>query len=68
MIFYRLKDSIELFNLGIEDALYENAVMLIEWPERFDCKNIFRNNKIYNYKIYNLGGEKRIIATDNKNL
>ena len=31
---YRIEDVNEIYNLGLEDA-YGNALMLIEWPERF---------------------------------
>ena len=31
---YRLKDPQEVFELGWEDALASNALLLIEWPER----------------------------------
>ena len=30
---YRLKDTDELINAGIEDILYKDAVIFIEWPE-----------------------------------
>jgi tRNA threonylcarbamoyl adenosine modification protein YjeE len=31
---YRIQDPSEIYNLGLED-IYGNALMLIEWPERF---------------------------------
>jgi tRNA threonylcarbamoyl adenosine modification protein YjeE len=31
---YRLRDSSELTNLGWDDLLAEDALLLIEWPER----------------------------------
>ncbi len=31
---YRIENQNEIYNLGLEDA-YGNALMLIEWPERF---------------------------------
>ena len=33
---YRLRDSSELTNLGWDDLLTEQALVLIEWPERAD--------------------------------
>jgi tRNA threonylcarbamoyladenosine biosynthesis protein TsaE len=30
---FRLKNSQELINIGFEDILYENSIILIEWPQ-----------------------------------
>jgi tRNA threonylcarbamoyladenosine biosynthesis protein TsaE len=35
---YRLEQSADIESLGLEDALSEPAVMLIEWPERFSLR------------------------------
>ncbi len=41
---YRLKSAEEIFELGMEEALYE-GVSLIEWPDKMSCylpRNCFR--------------------------
>jgi tRNA threonylcarbamoyladenosine biosynthesis protein TsaE len=35
---YRLEGSREIDTLGLEDALSEPAVMLVEWPDRFSLQ------------------------------
>lgn len=32
--FYRIEDAEEAYNFGVEDYLYANRWVLIEWPER----------------------------------
>lgn len=34
MDFYRLQDSLEVLDLGLDEYLYQNGVALIEWSER----------------------------------
>jgi tRNA threonylcarbamoyladenosine biosynthesis protein TsaE len=31
--FYRIKDPLELENIGLDEFLYNNGLVLIEWPE-----------------------------------
>lgn len=57
---YRLKDPDEVFELGIEDAIY-NGISLIEWPEKMGGylpKDVFKVN-IVPYS----NGRKIIIQT-----
>jgi tRNA threonylcarbamoyladenosine biosynthesis protein TsaE len=35
---YRIEQSADIESLGLEDALSEPAVVLIEWPERFSLR------------------------------
>lgn len=57
---YRLKYPDEIFELGIEDAIY-NGVCLIEWPEKMGGylpKDVFKVNI-----IPDSGGRKIVIQT-----
>ncbi|MDR1693715.1 MAG: tRNA (adenosine(37)-N6)-threonylcarbamoyltransferase complex ATPase subunit type 1 TsaE [Lactobacillaceae bacterium] len=44
---YRLKNPVEIFELGIEEALY-GGISLIEWPEKMEN---FRPKDAFNIKI-----------------
>ena len=35
---YRIEKSIEFESLGLEDAMAEPAVVLVEWPDRFSLQ------------------------------
>ena len=35
---YRIEKAVDLESLGLEDALSEPAVVLIEWPDRFSLR------------------------------
>ena len=39
---YRVKDVRELYNIGIEEYLYSDAISFVEWPER--AYEIFDND------------------------
>ena len=55
--FYRLKDEEEVFDLGFEDYLLQDAYCFIEWPER--APNLIKDDMVV-IKI-RLDGKKRII-------
>lgn len=48
---YRINSVDELYNIGIEEYLYSDAICFIEWPER--AEELFNNNckKIEIFKI-----------------
>ena len=55
---YRIKSAEEIFELGIEDALYD-GVTLIEWPERM---NNYLPRDIFRIEIYpEQNGRKAVI-------
>lgn len=60
---YRIKSAEEIFELGMEEALYE-GVCLIEWPEKM--KNYLPKN-IFNIDIipFSNGRSIKISTTDN---
>ena len=41
---YRINDINELYNIGIEEYLYSDAICFIEWPER--AMELFNNNVV----------------------
>lgn len=55
--FYRLKDEEEVFDLGFEEYLLQDAYCFIEWPER--APNLIKDDMVV-IKI-RLDGKKRII-------
>ncbi len=34
--FYRIEDSVEAYDIGVEDYLYSGHYVFIEWPEKID--------------------------------
>jgi len=56
---YRIKDSSELIELGIEDALY-GGVSLIEWPERL---GVYKPKSFLSL-LFDMEQEKRTVTID----
>ena len=61
---YRIEREDELYNIGIEEYLYSNAICFIEWPER--AKELLSDNltKIVIKKINDNTREIQIIKKD----
>lgn len=61
---YRVKTEIEALNFGIEDYLYSNKWLFIEWPNIIfdllpnDCNTIFINEKDENNRVLNISTQK----------
>jgi len=62
---YRLKSPEEIFELGMEDAVY-GGVCLIEWPERME--NYLPRKTIEISFVAENGGRKIVLSTQNENL
>ena len=59
---YRINDVNELYNIGIEEYLYSNAICFFEWPER--AEEIFNMN-YKTIEIFKLGeSERKIVFCD----
>jgi tRNA threonylcarbamoyladenosine biosynthesis protein TsaE len=56
---YRIDSFHDLESLGIEDALSENAIVIIEWPERFTFRTDWPTLEIH---LDHEGGDARRIA------
>lgn len=56
---YRIKDSSELIELGVEDAFYE-GVSLIEWPERLGS---YKPKKFLSL-LFNVEKDERTVTID----
>jgi tRNA threonylcarbamoyladenosine biosynthesis protein TsaE len=56
---YRVQDSHDLHTLGLEDALAEPAVVIIEWPERFTLRTDWPRITV---RLEHLQGDSRQIA------
>jgi tRNA threonylcarbamoyladenosine biosynthesis protein TsaE len=56
---YRIDSFHDLESLGIEDALSENAIVIIEWPERFTFRTDWPSLEIY---LDHAGGDARKIT------
>jgi tRNA threonylcarbamoyladenosine biosynthesis protein TsaE len=56
---YRVQDSRDLETLGLEDALAEPAVVIIEWPERFTLRTDWPQIIVH---LEHLQGDSRQIA------
>lgn len=61
---YRLKTMEEVFDIGIEDILYQNAISFIEWPEIM--QELLPDNTIWVY-IRITENNNRIITIKNEN-
>jgi len=60
---YRLKDAMEIFELGVEEAFF-SAVSLVEWPEKMAG---FAPRNMWHVKIEPQGEARRItISTDDE--
>jgi tRNA threonylcarbamoyladenosine biosynthesis protein TsaE len=56
---YRVENFQDLESLGLEDALGEQAVVIIEWPERFTFRTDWPRVEI---RLEHAGGDSRRIA------
>jgi tRNA threonylcarbamoyladenosine biosynthesis protein TsaE len=56
---YRIDSFHDLESLGIEDALSEKAIVIIEWPERFTFRTDWPTIEIH---LDHAGGDSRRIA------
>ena len=56
---YRLEQSADVESLGLEDALSEPAVMLIEWPDRFTLRTDWPRVTV---QLEHMEGDARRIA------
>ena len=59
---YRIDNFHDLESLGLEDALSENAIVIIEWPEHFTLRTDWPAIEI---RLDHVGGDSRqIIVSD----
>lgn len=56
---YRIENFHDLESLGLEDALSEKAIVIIEWPERFTFRTDWPTIEI---RLDHAGGDSRRIA------
>lgn len=56
---YRVETFQDLESLGLEDALGEQAVVIIEWPERFTFRTDWPRVEI---RLEHIGGDSRRIS------
>ena len=56
---YRIESFHDLESLGLEDALSEKAIVIIEWPERFTFRTDWPTIEI---RLDHAGGDSRRIA------
>jgi tRNA threonylcarbamoyladenosine biosynthesis protein TsaE len=56
---YRIENFHDLESLGIEDALSEKAIVIIEWPERFTFRTDWPTVEI---RLGHAGGDSRRIS------
>jgi tRNA threonylcarbamoyladenosine biosynthesis protein TsaE len=56
---YRIESFHDLESLGLEDALSEKAIVIIEWPERFTFRTEWPTVEI---RLDHVGGDSRRIA------
>ena len=61
---YRIENFHDLESLGLEDALSEKAIIIIEWPERFTLRTDW---PIVEIRLDHAGGDSRRIAISNLN-
>jgi tRNA threonylcarbamoyladenosine biosynthesis protein TsaE len=45
--FYRIKDLVEVFNLGYEDYFFSGGYCFIEWPEKVESLLPHDSHKVY---------------------
>lgn len=58
---YRLKDELELMEIGVEDYLGQpGTATLVEWPEKI--AGLLQNKKVINIYIDHQGKDRRAIA------
>lgn len=56
---YRINDESELYNIGIEEYLYSDAICFVEWPER--ASGLF-SNSCKTVEILKIGDNQRKIT------
>jgi tRNA threonylcarbamoyladenosine biosynthesis protein TsaE len=56
---YRIEGFADLETLGLEDALSESAIVIIEWPERFSLRSDWPR---ISARLEHLEGDSRRIA------
>jgi tRNA threonylcarbamoyladenosine biosynthesis protein TsaE len=56
---YRIESFHDLESLGLEDALSEKAIVIIEWPERFTFRTDWPTVEI---RLDHAGGDSRLIS------
>ena len=56
---YRVENFHDLESLGLEDALSEKAIVIIEWPERFTLRTDWPTIEI---RLDHAGGDSRRIS------
>jgi tRNA threonylcarbamoyladenosine biosynthesis protein TsaE len=56
---YRVEQSADLESLGLEDAVSEPAVVLIEWPDRFSLRTDWPKVRV---QLEHLEGDSRRIS------
>jgi tRNA threonylcarbamoyladenosine biosynthesis protein TsaE len=56
---YRIESFHDLESLGLEDALTEKAIVIIEWPERFTFRTDWPTLEI---RLDHAGGDSRRIG------
>jgi tRNA threonylcarbamoyladenosine biosynthesis protein TsaE len=56
---YRIENFHDLESLGLEDALSEKAIVIIEWPERFTFRTDWPTVEI---SLDHAGGDSRLIS------
>lgn len=61
---YRIENFHDLESLGIEDALSEKAIVIIEWPEHFTFRTDWPTIEI---RLDHAGGDSRRISISNLN-
>ena len=61
---YRIETFHDLESLGIEDALSEKAIVIIEWPERFTFRTDWPTLEIH---LEHADGDSRRISISDLN-
>jgi tRNA threonylcarbamoyladenosine biosynthesis protein TsaE len=59
---YRIENFPDLESLGLEDALSEDAIIIVEWSERFSLRSDWPRLKIH---LEHAGGDRRRISISN---
>jgi tRNA threonylcarbamoyladenosine biosynthesis protein TsaE len=62
---YRIESFHDLESLGLEDALSEKAIVIIEWPEHFTFRTDWPTVEI---RLDHAGGDARRIAVSDLNI
>ena len=62
---YRVENFTDLESLGLEDALAEEAIVIIEWPDRFTFRTDWPRVEI---RLEHAGGDSRRIAISGMDL